>query len=430
MAFGLTWTVKFGDVTGLATISSFVLDLVIDSSAEIGQCGRSTCSVTLNNTGGQFTPNGSGTYGSTDWFSKALVVEVATPGSNDIAFVGMIDSIEVNHVSAKESTVTITGVDILTFAGRSPAFTPSTTGSSLKIDDWIDGVFDDFGGIPGRQAILMPKLGSGNRSVVASFAVTSTGNQTRIDTSKLTSGSRVADWLNTQVFPSGPATTFATGYGVSFGKWEWYVWHVDRDLNRTSAYATLFQLNDGSSALASGVLPFDTVRVGFIVDDLVNQSDINDNGGLSGAAVGDFTSLDLYGTKGYSATQTAVASQSDLDYVAQFWGNRYGSVRYRADSVTLNFSQVRARAVDNGFANVAFGQLCSQSSSLWNRANVTYRAPGMSSAATDRTVITRRRVMATPEDTRIELGLKSGVDNQSFELDSSTYGILDTNRLG
>lgn len=432
MAFGLTWTVKFGDVNGLFDITSYVSDLVIDSSVEMGQCGRSTCSVTLNNTGGQFTPKGAGTYANTDWFSKALVVEVASPTASDIGFVGMIDGIEVNHVNAKDSTVTITGVDILTFAGRSPVFSPSFSGSSLTVNDWLEGVFDNLGGIPGYRALLLPKLGAsgGNiYSLIDAVATTSTANQTRMDTSKLPTGSRVADWFNTQVFPSGPVTAYVTGYYVSSGQWYWLVYVVDRDMNRTSGYAETFAFVDGASALTSGQLPFDSVSVGYQVDELVNSANINDNGGLVEKSVVDFTSVGAYGYKAYSATQTAVASQTDLDYAAQFWGSRYGAVRYLADGVTLSFSQVRSRAVDDGVANADFVRLCSQAWSLLNRASVAYRAPGMTSTVTDQTVTFGRRVMATPSDTRVELTLRAGIDNQSFDLNSSTYGVLDTNRL-
>jgi hypothetical protein len=426
MAFGLTWAVKFGDAASLATITSFVLDLEIDSRADIGECGRSTCSITLNNTGGQFTPNGTGTYANTDWLSKALVVEAATPTSNDIAFVGMIVSIDVNHVNHKESTVTIQAVDILTFAGQNPSINLSWAYSG-NIDTWLDTAFFNLG-TPGYQFVRLPRLGGGMESYVTAFPVTSTTDQTQITNTKLTSGSRVADWLNTQVFPSGPATAYVTGYGVSFGNWEWYVYVVDRDLNKTSAYAQTFTFVDGSSALISGQLPIEGIHVGFQVDDLNNTATIDDNGGLTAASTSDFDSFFKYGAKAYSATQTAAANQDTVDRTAQFWANRYGVVRYLTDSISLTFSQVKSRAVDDGAANSAFGRLCAQTV-LWQRAGVTYRAPGMSSSTTDRTVITHRRVMASPSDTRIELTLKSGLDNQSFELDSSTYGILDTNRL-
>jgi hypothetical protein len=426
MAFALTWTVKFGDVASLTTITSFVLDLDIDSRAEIGECGRSRCTITLNNTGGQFTPNGSGTYANTDWLSKALVVEAATPTSNDIAFVGMITSVDVDHVNVKQSTVTIEAVDILTFAGQSPAinFTWSYSGN---IDTWLDTAFFDLG-TPGYQVVRLPTMQGGMASYVTALPVTSTSDQTQITNTKLPAGARVADWFNTQVFPSGPATAYVTGYGTSFGNWEWYVYVVDRDLNKTSAYAQTFTFVDGSSALTSGQLPVEKLHVGFQVDDLNNTATVDDNGGLTASTVTDAASNLKYGAKAYSATQIAASNQDVVNRAAQFWGNRYGTVRYRADNIALTFAQVEGRAVDDAAANFAFARLCAQTV-LWQRADVTYRAPGMSTSTTDRTVIVGRRVMASPSDTRVELTLKSGVDNQSFELDSSTYGILDTNRL-
>lgn len=429
MAFALTWSVKFGGVAGLTDITSFVLDLEIDSAAEIGQCGRSRATITLNNTGGQFTPRGSGTYASTDWLSQALVISTDTPTSADLAFVGMVSHVEVNHVNAKESTVVIEGLDILTLAGSTPAFAPSALGASQTIAAFLDGVFDNLGGIPGYRAINLPKLGSGNNSIVDGITVTLPANAATLDTTTLPSGQRVSDWLNTSIFPSGPATAYVTGYGISFGQWIWYVYVVDRDLNKTSAYAQTFTFVDGSSALTSGQMPIEGLHVGFQVDDLINSATIDDVGVGVAASVTDTTSVNLYGQRGYSATQTVPSTQAVLDYAAQFWGNRYGTVRYLTDGIQLTFSQVRSRAVDNTVANAAFARLCAQTV-LWQRAAITYRAPGMSSSVTDQVVIVGRKVMASPSDTRVELTLKSGQDNQSFELDSSTYGILDTNRLG
>jgi hypothetical protein len=427
MAFALTWTVKFGNVASLANITSFVLDLDIDSRADIGECGRSRCTITLNNTGGEFTPNGSGTYANTDWLSLALVVEASTPTSNDIAFVGMITSVDVNHVNAKQSTVTIEAVDILTFAGQSPAINLSWAYTG-DIDGWLFTAFYDLG-TPSYPFVRLPTMQGGMASYIVAYPVTSTSGQTQITNTKLPAGSRVADWLNTQIFPSGPATAYVTGYGINFGNWEWYVYVVDRDLNLTSGYAQTFTFVDGSSTLTSGQLPIEKLHVGFQVDELNNVATVDDNGGLIASTVTDSTSNSKYGAKAYSATQVAAADQNTVDQAAQFWGNRYGTVRYLTDSISLTFSQVKSRAVDDGVANSAFARLCAQTV-LWKRAGITYRASGMSSSVTDQTVITHRRVMATPTDTRIELTLKSGLDNQSFELDSSTYGILDTNRLG
>lgn len=409
-------------------------DLVIDSSAEIGKCGRASCSVTINNVGGEFTPYGSGAYANIDWFSQAIIIYADTTVS-DIAFVGMIEKFSIDHKNRLESTVTIQGLDILTFAGSSPVFTPSFAPSSVSIDGWLDGVFDNLGGIPGYRAILLPKVGAppGNTySIIDAICVTSSTNKTAIDATKLTSGSRVADWLNTQIFPSGPATCFATSFTSppGSGQWVWQVYVVDRELNRTGGFERTFTLVDGSATLTSGQLPFASVEVGFQDDELINQVEINDNGGLVVSNASDSTSTGLYGYRAYAATQTASTTQTNQDYAANFWANRYGTVRYRVEKAVLSFGQLKGLAVDDNVALTAFADLCSAYDALWCRVALSYRAPGMSSTRTEQLVITRRRIMASPSDTRIELEFVSGVDNQSFELNSSTYGILDTNRLG
>jgi len=91
---------------------------------------------------------------------------------------------------------------------------------------------------------------------------------------------------------------------------------------------------------------------------------------------------------------------------------------------------LRGSSVDDGVAMQAFVRLLSAKTALWNRQTITYKGAGMSSSQTTKTVTTGRKIMITPSDTRLELTVVDGIDNQSFELDSSTYGILDTNRLG
>ena len=74
MAFNLVWKVEFGDIGGLFDITSYVFDAYIDMNANIGSAGRTSCQITLNNNGGQFTPGGTGTYGSVDWFKQAIII--------------------------------------------------------------------------------------------------------------------------------------------------------------------------------------------------------------------------------------------------------------------------------------------------------------------------------------------------------------------
>jgi hypothetical protein len=431
MAFALTWTVKFGGVGGLTNITSFMLDLEIDSSADLGQCGRSRATITLNNTGGQFTPNGSGTYASTDWLSQALLIEASTSASTDVAFVGMVSNVEVDHRNAKESTVIIEALDILTLAGSSP-IDPSGKYANLTIAEHLNLWFDDLGGVPGYRAVRLPKVGGSIQSVLFTSTVSSTAYAAKLNATLLGTGQRVSDWFNTSVFPSAPATAYVGDYDIFGGGWRWFVYVVDRTLNKTAAFARLFDFVDGSSTLTSGQLPFENLHVGFQFDELINQSSIDDLGSLVASGTGDSDSSSKYGVRAYSATQTIPQTQTDLDYAAQFWGTRFSTVRYVMDSIQLTFSQVRSRAFDDPGVNIAslnFQRLCSQTV-LWSQASVTYRAPGMASSATDHVVIVGRKVMASKSDTRIELTLKSGIDNQSFQVDSTGFGVLDKNRLG
>ncbi len=119
MAFDLAWTVKYGDIGGLTDITSYVTDFVVDLNANIGSAGRSTCQITINNNGGQFTPNGSGTYASVNWFKQAVVISCTGAGLTESVFVGLIQDFEIVQVSPKQSVVSIRGLDFLSIAGRS-----------------------------------------------------------------------------------------------------------------------------------------------------------------------------------------------------------------------------------------------------------------------------------------------------------------------
>jgi hypothetical protein len=119
-----------------------------------------------------------------------------------------------------------------------------------------------------------------------------------------------------------------------------------------------------------------------------------------------------------------------MNTVANFWANRYGEMRYIPYRLVTTYSTLRGRAVDDGVAMQAFVRLLSAKTALWNRQAITYKGAGMSSSQTTQTVTTGRKIMITPSDTRVELTVVSGLDNQSFELNSSIYGILNTNRLG
>jgi hypothetical protein len=117
-----------------------------------------------------------------------------------------------------------------------------------------------------------------------------------------------------------------------------------------------------------------------------------------------------------------------VDRVAYFWSNRYGTARYTVKKIQTSLSVLK-NAVDDGVAETAFSKVLTAKFGVWQRAVVDYVAPGMATQRREQLVISKITIGITPDDTILTLDLIPGVDNQSFELNSSTYGILDTNRL-
>ena len=435
MAFNLVWKVQFGDIAGLYDITSLVFNASIDMNANIGSAGRTSCQITLNNNGGQFTPGGTGTYGSVDWFKQAIIISCTGGGLTEYAFVGLLQDFDIDQQSTKESTVTITGLDFLSIAGRSSnQLLDISGGYLLRLDDFIESFFDPIYSY--AQTSATPTMGSltGLNSRVSATILTNT--ITAVRTLLLQAGT-LGDWLNNQGLPSAPGTCFMTDYTITADRWFWNCSVIDSSLNRlTDAYTTTFV--DGSTALTSGQIAFNNVEVGFQLDSLTNQCLASPTAGPTTAVtVINANSQNKYGVRARSYTSLIPSSAySTIIYnnqfnvtVANFWANRYGEMRYIPYRLVTTYSTLRGSSVDDGVAMQAFMRLLSAETAVWNRQSVTYKGAGMASSQTTQTVTTGRKIMITPSDTRIELTLVSGIDNQSFELNSSTYGILDTNRL-
>jgi hypothetical protein len=438
MAFNLVWKVEFGDVNGMTDITNLVFDTSIDMNATPGSAGRTSCQITVNNNGGQFTPGGAGTYGSVDWFKQAIIVSCTGGGLTEYAFVGLLQDFDIDQQSTKESTVTITALDFMTVLGRSSNQIINQAGGGyiLYLREFIESLFDPT--FFYAQTTTTPTMGSipGYSSKILAFNVTA--QTTVVFTGQLNQGT-LSDWINNQAMPTGPATCYMTDYTIFGDRFYWNCNVVDSTLNRNSgAYTTV--LVDGSAALTSGQIAFNELDVGFQLDSLTNgcyASPVNVTALLVPVTANNTASQAKYGVRSrtYSTCMPypynsfgGVANQM-METVANFWANRYGEVRYIPSRVITAYSTLRKYSVDDGVAMQAFMRLLSAKTALWNRQTVTYKGAGMASNQTTQTVTTGRKIMITPSDTRVELTVVSGIDNQSFELDSSTYGILDTNRL-
>jgi hypothetical protein len=428
MAFALTWKIEFGDINGLTDITSYVQQMNLDLSAELATCGRGSAQITINNNGGQFTPI-SGTYGSTDWFSKAVVITATSGANTAIVFTGMIIDYQITMMNSKESFVILDCLDAFSLGGKSFARAPTNPDLAMNITTAVERSFNGQG-TANFQVIRTPTLGQSISFFSKVDVTNATGSDTGIDPTLINYG-YIGDWLNNQIIPSGPAALIPTDYviGTYAGTpnvWIWNATLIDNQLNRTSP--TLYEFADGSSAITTGQIPFSGITTGFAVEDLTNEAVISSVPASTPTST-NTTSQNLYGPRTRSYTNIAAATSVSKTSIADFWVNRYGSIQYLPQEIETSFAVLKRSAVDDGVAMLEFMQLLWPNTAVWNRLTIKYKPTGATSTQTIHMIATRRLITADPSNTTIKLTVKSGVDNQSFELDSSTYGILDTNRL-
>jgi hypothetical protein len=431
MAIDIDWGIKYyTNMTTTVDLTSYTQATSINIEVGIGLAGRATATIVLNNNTGAFTPNGTGTFASVDWFRYAFVIENKSNSSGYItSFCGMVSDVNIEVISIKESRFTLTLVDILTIAGRSSATTaysayilasPASQGIELMLNGYT------FGGVVYYSGVDMPFLGESVESLASSQPVTA--EATTVSNDDFPAG-RVGDWINNNLLVTGPGTVFTTNITSGTGRFQWNMKYVDFALNRTDADATTYNFSDKSAALASGEIPYSDIDVQYNFDQVINSCTAQDQRQLfTQVTAVDSTSTAKYGVRNVAFNSTCTEQQTDVNRVASFWSNRYGTARYTVKKIQTSLSVLK-NAVDDGVAETAFSKLLTGKFGVWQRAVVDYVAPGMATQQREQLVINKITIGITPDDTVVTLDLIPGVDNQSFELNSSTYGILDTNRL-
>lgn len=429
MTISLTWRVKYYSNTSTSVdLTSLTLSAGIDIEVGIGLAGRSTATIVLNNNTGTFTPNGTGTYSSVDWFKQGFVIEnKSSTGAYVTSFCGMVSDVNIEVISTTQSRFTLTLVDIMTIAGRSTATTSYagtilSTPASYALELMFNGY--SAAGTVYYSGVDMPYIGEANESTMVCIGVTSI--LTNVTNDDFPAG-RVGDWINNNLLISGPSTAFAMDLIPAVGKFNWWIKYVDYPLNRTDSLTYIF--SDASAALLSGEIPYETIDVQYNFDQVVNSCTAQDQRSFYAQTTAtDTVSTAKYGVRNVAFNSTCTEQQSDVDRVAYFWSNRYSTPRYTVQRIKTSLSTLK-KAVDNGVANQAFSKLLTAGNGIWQRCQVDYVGPGLSTQKTELSMIRKITIAITPSDTDVIIELLPGVDNQSFELNSSTYGILDTNRL-
>lgn len=422
MAFDLTWKVQIADCAGTLDITSYVFDGLVDMNAPIGQQGRSTAQITINNQSGAFTPFGGGTYANVNWFAKALVIRASSvsTGQDNIVYSGLITDFTVNNESKFQSTVSVVAQDFLTIAGRcnsqNTIFFPLVTNAAAMINEMIPAPFPtSFYFLP----VQTPFVGGTQSSDISLASATAVGSN--VVSTDLPKG-KVSDWINNNILPSLPGTIFMDGYTNTATKWTWEGRVIDRTLNRTDAGQRTYSFVDKSAT--GGEIPYSAIDVNFALDVLTNDATCEMLDGSYSVQKTDSDSQNTYGVRSRIYSTLVNSLDANVDVVANFWANRYSVPRYIPATIGTSYAVLRGNAVDDGVALTAFIDLLTARTALWNRIAVKYQLAGMNNPEIAQVVANSRRITFNPSNTTITLGVVAGVDNQSFILDSTTYGIL------
>jgi len=220
---------------------------------------------------------------------------------------------------------------------------------------------------------------------------------------------------------SGVCTLFSTGYIRATNLWTW-AYTIQGPGNKTQNNTTYSAVGDGS-VLTSGQLPYVGLQNGFTLATLINGATIGTQ------SFSDSTSRESYGPRAISFTTPGNSNVGTNLVTAKNWVTRYSTPRFIPTAITFTYSSLKGSAVDDGVAMLQFMRLLWPQYAFWNQMSVAYKGAGQSSAVNYQTVGVEMTINATPSDTSISMQLLSAVDNLAFILDSSSMGILDTNRL-
>jgi hypothetical protein len=374
----------------------------------------------IKNFTGSFTPGGGGTYGNIDWFNQAVLINGTTtvggvPTSFKL-FHGIVDQFALDD-NGINSYVTISFIDALTAGGRSA--TVNTAGVAGTASSNIEDFYENLS--PSNPA-QMPTLGGTS----AGYTVT-----TKLLTSDYlvySATPNVGNSLNssiqlliTSVGPSMVIPTKITLTNPDFG-YEL----IDYTMTRNAANRTTFLFKD--KTVSGTQLPIGELVTGYDEDQLTNY--VTTTQVDTGNTITSFnpTSTTKYGQRFRSYTQVAFVPFDvfNQQLTNDSWINRFGEITFAPEELSFSSKMVQSAAADA--AEPFWNKILDIESVMWQPVQLTYTPTGCAQQ-TKMSVIRSRRISATPSDCQVTLGLLPAYQYQSFILDDTYLGILDSSRI-
>lgn len=422
-----TYVISFGDRLSETDLTDRVQGFTTTAEVGLGELGTSSARVTLKNFDGAFIPaegGGNGTYKDVDWRTQRLTIRVETYARDVLVFQGVITAISFDD-NGVYSTVTLSARDWMQVATGEQA--TLTQGTQFSINNALNDALD---GVNGWGAgVTLPEFG--DSAATQNPVCFVYGIENKQVQRPAVSNVTAVDIIGNVLLPSGPFVHYVGEIGfqyvpTKFNNFTSFIVTSSLSKGLTTGQVVFNETPSGSS-VASTELPIFELSTGFNDDAITNDTQITSliSGTTQQQAVND-DSIAKYGQRTRFYSSTANATNADASDVANFWTSRQGTPRYSPLKITTKLSMIEAFCGVNAYLQLSY-LLSNQV--LWSTATITATPTGGVSTTTGN-VVYKRTVNATPSDTTITLELLPAQDYQSFVLDSDTFGVLDTNRLG
>lgn len=413
MAINTSWKILTGQVTAPIDLTNRVMGMSIDQQVDVNVIGSQSCTITLLNKDGAFTPGGGGTYSSTNWFQQPLRVSALTNiGGADTetnVFGGAITNFELVD-DGVFSTVNITAIDFLSFSARSPSYSTGVSGNQTYT---------------GRVTAFIESVPLYGATVRTTYLNNLGGYDTTCNRANATYGS-LGDGLQIGTVPVANDVLWDLGMVnvTAYPSWDRHVNCIPMVTTRTTANRVDFEFVPVTSVTGTK-FPFDddTFGQGFDLPSLVTYAQ------CQAAVAGSTTQNSIastYSTYGYRTQAFTAEFENDAAALAMAkkLTNRYGDARFTPVQLSISAKMLKQVASDS--AHQKWYQLLSIDKGLWQKATITWTGSGASSQTAD-CVIKGRRIDVTPQDSVITLTLGNWTDNHAFILDQDQ---LDVDKLG
>ena len=423
MAITTAFTITIGNLGASYNITSEVMSFNVNTQVSLAEIGTSKGSMLIKNFTGAFTPGGGGTYGSVDWFNQAVLINGTTtvggvPTSFRL-FHGIVDTFALDD-NGINSYVTISFIDALTAGGRSASVNTNFSGSTASTI--IEQFYENTS--PANPA-QMPTLGGTNTG----YAVTTKllTDDFIVDCSAANIGNSIASSIQLIVTPIGPSMAIPTTITLTSPVFGYEL--IDYTMTRNAANRTTMFFKD--KTITGTQLPIGDLVTGYDEDQLTNYVTTTNVSNSNTITSFNSASTTKYGQRFRSYTQAGFPfilspSTAPQQTTNDSWTNRFGEITFAPEELTLSSKMVQSAAADA--AEPFWNKILDIETAMWQPVQLTYTPTGCAQQ-TKMSVITSRRISATPSDCQVTLGLLPAYQYQSFILDDTYLGILDSSRV-